>query len=135
MAIDLANHRLFLGCWHNLMVVMDSGSGKVVTRVPIGDEVDAIAYDPATKLVFASTRDGKVTIAREETPDKLTVVQTLATAVGSKTMALDRRTHNIYLGAADSEAPAAQAPGAAKSRPKMVPGSFRVLVFATEVGK
>jgi len=135
MAIDIANHRLFLGCGNKLMVVMDSESGKVVTTVPIGDGVDAVAYDPGTKLAFASTRDGNVTIAREETPDKLTVVQTLATAVGSKTMALDRRTHNIYLGAANYEAPAAQAPGAAKPRPKMVPGSFSVLVFATEAAK
>jgi len=67
-----------------------------------------------------------VTIAREETPDKVAVVQTLATVGGAKTMALDRTTHRIYLGAADYEAPAAQ------PRPKVVPGSFRVLVYAPE---
>jgi DNA-binding beta-propeller fold protein YncE len=137
MAIDLANHRLFLGASNSLMVMMDSSSGKVVTTVPIGPGVDANAYDPATKLAFASCGgDGTVTIAHEDSPDKLTVVQRLQTARGSRTMTLDPKTHNIYLASMDYEAPAASAaqpaPGQRRPRPKPVPDSFKVLVYGTE---
>jgi DNA-binding beta-propeller fold protein YncE len=133
MAIDLATHRLFLGA-DNLMVMMDSASGKVVATVPIGPGVDANSFDPETKLVFASCGgDGTVTIAHEDSPDKLTVVQVLQTARGARTMTLDPKTHKIYLAAADYEAPDSQ-PGAGQklSRPKMNPNSFRVLVYGPE---
>jgi DNA-binding beta-propeller fold protein YncE len=133
MAIDLANHRLFLGA-EKLMVMMDSTSGKVVATVPIGPGVDANSYDPETKLAFASCGgDGTVTIAHEDHPDTLKVVQVLQTARGARTMTLDPKTHKIYLAAADYEAPAAPpAPGQKPTRPKMVPNSFRVLVYGTE---
>jgi DNA-binding beta-propeller fold protein YncE len=133
MAIDLVNHRLFLGA-ENLMVMMDSTSGKVITTIPIGPGVDANTYDAATKLAFASCGgDGTVTIAHEDSSDKLTVVQVLQTARGARTMTLDPKTHKIYLAAAEYETPAAspgQPPvGQKLPRPKMVPDSFRVLVF------
>jgi DNA-binding beta-propeller fold protein YncE len=133
MAIDLTTHRLFLGA-ERLMVVMDSTSGKVVTTVPIGPGVDANSFDPETKLAFASCGgDGTVTIAHEDSPDKLTVVQVLQTARGARTMTLDSKTHRIYLAAADYEAPTAQpAPGQRFQRPRMVPNSFRVLVYGLE---
>lgn len=129
MAFDAKNHRLFLGCGGNkLMVMLDSTSGKVVASVPIGDGVDANSFDPATQLAFASCSDGTVTIAHEDAPDKLTVVQTLKTARGARTMTIDPKTHRIYLGAAEYEA----APSAGQRRPKMVAGSFKILVFGTE---
>lgn len=132
MAIDLVNHRLFIGC-DNLMVMMDSTSGKVVGTVPIGAGVDANRFDPGTKLSFASCGQvGSVTIAKEETPDKLTVVQTLATANGSRTMTLDPKTHKIYLAAADYAAPAAGAPPGRAPRAQMVPNSFKVLVYGMD---
>jgi hypothetical protein len=135
MAIDLVHHRLFLGCGNNLMVMMDSESGKVVGSVPIGEGVDANAFDPGTQYAFASCGTGTVTIAHEDAPDKLTVVQTLTTEPGARTMTIDPKTHKIYLGAARYEAPAAPAPGApagGRGRPRMVPGSFRVLVYGME---
>lgn len=98
MAIDTEHHRLFLGCDNKKMVMLDSATGKVVATVPIGAGVDANAFDPGTQLAFSSNgEDGNTTIAREATPDKLTVVQTLKTVVGARTMALDPQTHNIYL--------------------------------------
>ncbi len=97
LAFDPAHHRLFLGCGNKLMVMMDSSTGKVVTSVPIGDGVDANAFDPETLLAFSSNGEGNTTIAKEESPDKLTVVQTLPTEKGARTMALDPKTHNIYL--------------------------------------
>jgi len=77
---------------------MDSTTGKVVATVPIGAGVDANAFDPSTKLAFSSNgEEGTTTIAQETTPDKLTVVQTLKTVVGARTMTLDPVTHDIYL--------------------------------------
>ena len=132
MAIDLAQHRLFIGCHNKLMLMMDSGSGKVITSVPIGQGVDATAFDPDTRLVFSSCGEGTVTIAREETPERLAVVQTLATERGARTMALDPRTHRIYLGSARFEPAPEQVSGAPRQRPKIVPGSFKILVYGME---
>jgi len=129
MAIDLAHHRLFLGCGNKMMVMMDSTSGRVVASVPIGQGVDANAFDPGTQLAFSSCGDGTVTIAHEDAPDKLTVVQTLKTERGAKTMTLDPKTHKIYLASAKFEAQPEQAPGSPRQRPKMVPGSFKILVY------
>ncbi len=100
MAFDLANHRLFLGCDNKKMVMLDSATGKVLTTVPIGAGVDANAYDPETQFAFSSNgEDGTVTIAHESSPSQLSVVQTLKTIVGARTMALDPTTHLIYLAA------------------------------------
>jgi len=141
MAFDGQNHRLFLGCGNKLMVMLDSTTGQVVASVPIGGGVDANSFDPATKLAFASCGDGTVTIAKEETPDKLTVVQTLKTTRGARTMTLDPQTHRIYLAAVTyEETPAAKAPDAPPpeqpksrpARPKAVPGTFRILVYGME---
>ena len=132
MAIDLVRHRLFIGCHNKMMVMMDSTNGKVVATVPIGSGVDANAFDPDTRLAFSSNGEGNVTIAREEAPDKLTVIQTLITERGARTMTLDPKTHNIYLASAKYEpAPEPQA-GAPRQRPRMVPGSFKVLVYAMD---
>jgi DNA-binding beta-propeller fold protein YncE len=128
MAIDLKNHRLFLGCGGSkTMVMLDSASGKVIASVPIGDGVDANAFDPGTGFAFASCGDGTTTIAHEDTPDKLTVVQTLATERGSRTMTIDPKTHKIYLAAAKFEAPAE-----GQRRGKPAPDSFKILVYGME---
>jgi len=123
MAIDVKNHRLFLGA-DKLMVMLNYDSGKVVGSVPIGDGVDANAFDPAMQLAFASCRDGTTTIAHEDAPDKLTVVQTLKTARGSRTMTIDPTTHKIYLAAVDYEKGSE-----GERRPKAVADSFKILVF------
>jgi YVTN family beta-propeller protein len=99
MAIDLEHHRLFIGCSNKLMEMIDATNGKVLASVPIGEGVDANAFDPGSHLAFASCGGGQgtVTIAREDSQGKLTVVQTLKTQKGARTMALDLKTHNIYL--------------------------------------
>ena len=123
MAIDRKAHHLFLGCDNQMMVMMDDQTGKVLAAVPIGDGVDANAFDPKTKLAFASCGDGTTTIAHED-GDTMTVVQTLKTERGARTMVLDPKTHNIYLATAQMEAPA---PG--ERRGKIVPGTFKILVY------
>ena len=129
IAIDLKNHRLFLGCGGSkTMVMMDSTNGKVLATVPIGPGVDGSAFDPGTGFAFASCGgDGTITIAHEDTPDKLTVVQTLTTERGARTMAIDPKTHKIYLPSAKFEVPAE-----GQRRGKMVPGSFKILVYGME---
>jgi DNA-binding beta-propeller fold protein YncE len=128
MAFDAAHHRLFLGCGNKLMVMLDSTTGQVVASVPIGAGVDANAFDPVTQLAFASCGDGTVTIAHEDTPDKLTVTQTLTTKRGARTMTIDPKTHRIYLAAAESEPPTHPP----QRRPKMVAGSFKILVYGMD---
>jgi YVTN family beta-propeller protein len=130
MAIDTAHHRLFLGCSNKKMLMVDSTNGKVVAEVPIGQGVDANAFDPGTQLAFASCGEGTVTIAHEDSPDKLTVVQTLKTEPRARTMALDPQTHRIYLASAKFEAPSAE--GGQRQRPRIVPGSFKILVYGPE---
>jgi len=126
MAFDAATHRLFLGCDNKLMVMMDSTNGKVIYSVPIGEGVDSNWFDPATKLAFSSNGEaGTVTVAHEDSPSMLKVVQTLKTKPGALTMALDPTTHRIYLAATDYEP---RAPGS-KDRPRAVVGTFRVLVY------
>jgi YVTN family beta-propeller protein len=132
IAIDVKHHRLFLGCGNKLMVMMDNTSGKVVATVPIGQGVDGSAFDPETQLAFASCGDGTTTIAREDPPDKLTVVQTLTTERGARTMALDPKTHKIYLPTAQFEPQPEQAAGSPRQRPKMIPGTFKILVYGME---
>ena len=126
MAFDVDTHRLFIGCDNKLMLMIDSTTGKVVYSVPIGAGVDSTWFDPATKLAFTSNGEaGTVTIAHEDSPSVLKVVQTLKTRPGARTMALDPSTHTIYLAATDYE----PQPGAAKGRPKAIVGTFRVLTY------
>lgn len=129
MAIDVANHRLFVGCSNKLMVMIDNTSGKVVGSVPIGTGVDANAFDPQTKLAFSSNGEGTITVAHEDSPAKLTVVQTIKTQRGVRTMTIDPTTHRLYAAAVDygpAPAPTAETP---RPRPAPVPGSFKVMVF------
>lgn len=134
MAIDVERHRIFCGCRNEKMVMIDTTTGKVVADVPIARGVDACAFDPGTQLAFASCGAGTTTIAKEESPNKLTVVQTLTTERGARTMALDPKTHKIYLATAKFEAPAQgeNGGGRRRGRGRLVPGSFKVLVYGME---
>lgn len=127
LAADWKSHRLFAGCDNKMMAVINADDGKVVATVPIGEGVDANAFDPETNLAFASTGDGNLTVAHEEAPDKYTVVATVPTKKSARTMGLDPKTHNIFLPAAEFDPPA---PG--ERRGKMKPGSFVVLVVARD---
>lgn len=129
MAFDRAHHRLFLGCSNKMMVMMDSTTGKVLGNVPIGAGVDACEFDPQTQLAFASCGDGIVTIAKEETPDKLAVVQTLQTEKSARTMTLDPKSHRIYLASAKFGPPPSPAADGRPQRPPVLPDTFKVLVY------
>ena len=130
MAIDLAHKRLFLGCGEsNTMAMMDYTTGKIVASVPTGSGVDACSFDPSTQLAFSSAGgSGTVTIAHVDTPEKMTLEQTLTTEVRARTMTADPATHKIYLTSAKFVTAAGASP-TAKARPAMIPGTFRVLVY------
>ncbi len=129
IALDAVHHRLFVACHNKMMVMLDTETGKVVASVPIGAGTDGAAFDDATQLAFASCGDGTTTIAKEEAPDKLTVVQTLKTERGARTMALDPKTHRIYLPTAQFQPPPTPAAGATPARPTIVPNTLKLLVY------
>ena len=128
MAIDLDHKRLFIGC-HSQQLLVTDYTGKVVGSVPIGQGVDASAFDPGTGLAFASCGDGTITVVHEDSPDKYTVVETISTQRGARTMALDTANHNIYT--VTSEFGPAPAPTADNPRPRPVPipSTFTLLIY------
>src|SRR2546430_3451223 len=93
MAMDRQHRRLFIGGRNpKLLVVMDADNGKIVGQpFPIGDRVDTNVYDPETRLVACSTGEGTIHVFHEDSPDELSVVETVKTEFGAKTMALDRK--------------------------------------------
>ena len=129
IALDAAHHRLFVTCHNKMMEMLDSTTGKVLATVPIGAGVDGCAFDDATQVAFASCGEGTATIAKEETPEKLSVVQTLKTERGARTIALDPKTHRIYLPTAQFEPAPSPSPGASPGRPKIVPNTLKLLVY------
>jgi DNA-binding beta-propeller fold protein YncE len=113
------------------MAVVAADSGKVVTTIPIGDGPDAVAFDPERKLIFSSNgQDGTITIIKEESADKYSVLETDTTEKSARTLALDSKMHSLYLSAAQFGAPPAATSDNPHPRPKIVPGSFHVLIVS-----
>ena len=124
LAIDPAKGRLFVGCRSRNLIVMSTADGHVLANLPIGAVNDACAFDPATGDILASCGDGTMTVARESSPGKFEIVQTLQTRRGAKTMGLDTKTHAVYLPAVEYE----DGPQGQGRRPAAKPDSFMVLV-------
>jgi YVTN family beta-propeller protein len=131
IALDAAHHRVFAACHNKMLVMLDTETGKVVATVPIGAGTDGCAFDETTQLAFASCGEGVVTIAHEDSPEKLSVVQTLKTERGARTIALDPKTHRIYLPTAQFQPPPSPSPGQSPARPTIVPNTLKLLVYAT----
>ena len=113
MAFDATNRRIFIGCRNHLMAVVNADTGKIVASYPIGDHVDASAFDPETKLVFNSLGEGSIAVFQQDSADSYSALTNISTAQGSKTMALDAKTHRLYV-------------------PSLQAGQFAVLVFDRE---
>ena len=128
LAIDRKHHRLFSVCRNQMMAVVDANSGKVIATPVIGNGPDAARFDASAGLAFASCGEGVLTIVHEDSPEKFSVVQNVTTQRGARTMALDSKTHNIFLVTAQFGPAAAPTPGMPRSRPTIVPDSFVVLV-------
>jgi YVTN family beta-propeller protein len=128
LAIDRKHERLFSTGANKTLAVLDAATGKVVTTLPIGGGVDAAGFDPETGLAFSSNGDGTLTVIREDSPDKFTVVENVKTQRGARTMTLDTKTHRVYLVTAEFGPPPAPTPERPRPRPSIVPGSFTLLV-------
>jgi DNA-binding beta-propeller fold protein YncE len=111
------------------MTILDTRNGRAVATLPIGHGVDGAQFDPDSQNAFSSNGEGTLTVVHESDPEHFTVIQTLATQKGARTIALDPATHRLYLPTA-SFGPAAQASGDEHPRPPILPGSFVVLVVA-----
>lgn len=108
MAMDRQHRRLFsAGRGPQMLVMMDADNGKVLQSFPITAGVDATIFEPETGMIFVSTREGMIHIFHEDSPDKLSEVETVKTEYGAKTMALDSKTHNLYVSTSDFDPPAA----------------------------
>jgi len=102
MALDRPNRRLFIGCRSRVMAVMNADTGQVITTLPIGDHVDATAFDPESRLIFNSNGEGTITVIHQDSPDKYSVVESVKTLPRAKTMALDLKTHRLFLSTAEA---------------------------------
>ena len=131
IAMDRAHRRLFIGSRNpKLLVVMDADNGKVIGQpFPIGGRVDTNVYDPDTGLVAASTGDGTLHIFHEDSPDKLSVMETVTTEFGAKTMALDPKTHNLLVDTADFESSAGSPGKPGNPQRRAQPGTFHLLIY------
>lgn len=126
LAMDPGSHRLFVSCVNNLLTVINSDSGAVVAQLPIGSGTDAAVFDPKRKLIFSSNgKDGTLSIIQERDPQTFVSLAAIKTAVSARTMAIDPETGRLYLAAASIEPN--PAPQTGSQRPKVVPGSLKLL--------
>ena len=129
LAIDVKNHRLFTVCHNGWMMVLDSDKGTVVAQVAIGKRVDGVVFDPTLRMAISSNGEGTMTVVKEISPTEYKVVETVKTEVGARTIALDAKTHHVFVPTAQyGETPAATAENP-NPRPKVVPGTFMVLEY------
>lgn len=129
LSMDRESRLLFSGCHNKTMVIMDADTGKVVASVPIGQGVDATRFDPGTGLAFSSNGDGTLTVIHEDSPNKFTVIDNVQTQRGARTMALDAKSHRVYLVTAEFGPMPPPQPGQRFRRPTMKPDSFTLLVL------
>lgn len=129
LALDPRNNRLFSVCSNGKMMVSDPAAGKVAATVPIGQGPDAVAYDSRLRLVFCPNgRDGTLTVIHEDAPDRYTVVETVPTQAGCRTMALEPRTHHVFTVTAEPDP--TPPPAGENPRRRYKPGTFTLIELA-----
>jgi len=125
LVLDKKTNRLFAGCGNKFLIAVNAANGKVVASLPIGDGCDGVGFDTETKNIFTSNGEGTMSVFHEKSADKIEPVATVATKRGARTITVDAQTHLIYLPTADFEPQANPGQG----RPRMIPGTFQVLVI------
>lgn len=128
LGLDEANRRLFSSCGNGELKVVDADSGKVVAKLPVGEDPDGIAYDPAKKRVYVAARDGGWTIVDQQGADAYSVDQVLKIDAYAKTTAFDPKTGRVFSSTADLEWPK-PTPGK-KLLPDAKSGTFRLMVVS-----
>lgn len=130
LAMDAQRRRLFSVCDNKFMIVTDADTGKQVAQIPVGKEPDAAIYDIENKLVFASNCDGTLTVVKQETPDKYTVLQNVQTQREARTMALDPVSHKLFL--PYEEIKPGQKPWDPGTLPEFTPGTFHMMIVSPQ---
>jgi YVTN family beta-propeller protein len=125
LALDEASGHLFAACGGKHMVVVNTKDGKIVASVPTGSSTDGAAFDPGVKVALAPNGEGTLTVVREGSGGKYEVAENVATQRGARTMALDPKSHRVFLPTAELGPPAA-----GQQRPSIKPGTFMVLVYS-----
>jgi DNA-binding beta-propeller fold protein YncE len=127
MDMDKEHERVFIGCRSGVFAAVDGNTGRVITTMPIGPGVDALEFDAAKGLIYVSSGGdgGSLSVFHEDSPDRYSLVEKVTTEAGARTLAVDHKTGHVYLPVGQF----APAPGGARGRGPMVPGSFHVLVF------
>jgi len=125
LVIDKNTNRLFAGCGNKFLIALSAVTGKVVASMPIGDGCDGVAFDNGSKNIYTSNGEGTMSVFNEKSADKLEAVATVTTKRGARTITIDEQTHWLYLPTADFEKADPNTPNA---RPRMIPGTFQVLV-------
>jgi len=129
LALDTMNHRLFSVCRNKFMIVMDAENGHVLATLPIGSGTDGCGFDPETRLAFSSNGEGTLTVVHEKSPNVYSVLDTIVTQRGARTMTIDPKTHSVFLPTAEygpTPQPTAEQP---RPRAPVLPGTFVVLQF------
>lgn len=129
LAIDRAHGRVFSVCGNKTMAITDTRTGHQVARVSIGANVDGAGFDDVRQEAYASGGDGTLTVVKEESPQRFTVTETVATKSGARTMAVDPLAHRLYLAAAERGTAATPTAAQPHPRPTIVPNTFEVLVL------
>jgi DNA-binding beta-propeller fold protein YncE len=127
LSIDRKNRRLFVGCDNKMMAVVDADSGKVLATPAIGEGVDATTFDPETGLAFASCGEGVLTVVKEDSPGKFSS-ENVPTQQGARTLALDGKTHAVFVVTAKFGPPPPATADNPHPRRSILPDSFVVLV-------
>jgi YVTN family beta-propeller protein len=127
LAIDVKNNRLFSVCSNKLMIILDADKGTVIASLPIGDRTDGCAFDWQMGLMFSANGEGTMTVVREDSPSKFSVLETVKTQIGGRTITVDPATHTLYIPTAEfgpAPAPTAERP---RPRPTILPNTFCIL--------
>jgi YVTN family beta-propeller protein len=130
LAIDLETNRLFSVCGNKLMIIVDASNGNIIKTIPIGDGCDGVAFDAKKKLVFTSNGEGTITVVKEKNANSFSVIETVKTQKGARTIAINKRTNALYLSTADFGEKPLVTPENPKPRASIIPDSFVVLVVA-----
>lgn len=130
LAYDPRTNRLFSACANEKLVVTDSKTGQQVAILPIGKGADGAVFDPASNNIITSNgAAGTFTVVHQDSPAKYSVLATVATVRGARTIALDPKTHHLFTCTADFGPTPAPTPANPHPRPSIVPGTFRVLEY------
>lgn len=128
LAIDLVTNRLFSVCGNNLMIIVNAINGKIIKTLPIGSGCDGVVFDPKKNLIFSSNGEGTITVVKEGNANTFSVLETVKTQKGARTIVMNKTTNQLYLSTADFGAKPEPTVENPKPRAGILPNSFVVLV-------